>query len=74
MGYPVPTLDRDNLVDPVLTYLEERGCLSRGRFGDWSDETSGQDQAFQKGLETVSQLLGNEVPVASDAMRRLMTL
>ena len=73
-GYPIPTLDRDDLIDPVLTYLEERGCFSRGRFGDWAYETSGQDQAFQKGLDTVSELSRTEVPVASDAMRYLLTL
>ena len=72
-GYPVPTLDRDDLIDPVLAFLEDRGCFSRGRFGDWAYETSGQDQAFQKGLETVSQISGIQVPPASDAMRHLLT-
>ena len=59
-GYPVPTTDRDNLVDPVLGWLEERECLSRGRFGDWSYESSGQDQAFDKGLEAALHLTGTD--------------
>lgn len=71
-GYPVPTLDRDDLIDPVLALLEKRGCFSRGRFGDWAYETSGQDQAFQKGLATVHQLSGGKVPAAAQAVRHLL--
>lgn len=58
-GYPTPTLNRDDVVDPTLAALEKQGIFSRGRFGMWKYEVSNQDHTFMQGVEWVNNLLHN---------------
>jgi protoporphyrinogen oxidase len=53
LGYPVPFLGRDALLNPLQTALEDHGVRSRGRFGGWRYESSNQDYAFMQGVEAV---------------------
>ncbi len=50
-GYPTPTIDRDQVVDPILLKLEKQDIYSRGRFGMWKYEVSNQDHTFMQGVE-----------------------
>jgi protoporphyrinogen oxidase len=56
-GYPTPWRGRDNVLDVVLPALEEKGILSRGRFGAWKYEVSNQDHSCLQGVEAVDHLL-----------------
>ena len=60
LGYPVPGLHRDEVLEELLPELEKLGIYSRGRFGAWKYEVSNQDHSFQQGVEIVSRLLLNE--------------
>lgn len=53
MGYPVPSLGRDQVLEPALHELEERNIRSRGRFGGWRYESCNQDYAFMQGVQAV---------------------
>jgi protoporphyrinogen oxidase len=55
-GYPTPFLDRDRLVEPILTELENVNIYSRGRFGGWKYEVSNQDHSLMQGVELVNHL------------------
>lgn len=58
-GYPVPTLERDQILKEALPELEKYKISSRGRFGGWKYEVSNQDHTFMQGVEWVNkQLLG----------------
>lgn len=63
-GYPVPTLGRDDTIDPILHELEARHrILSRGRFGAWKYEVANQDHSFMQGVEAADHLVaGSEEP------------
>lgn len=37
-GYPIPTLERDEILDKLLPELKAMGIYSRGRFGSWKYE------------------------------------
>jgi protoporphyrinogen oxidase len=56
-GYPVPTLDRDQVLDELLPFLRELGIYSRGRFGAWKYEVGNQDHSFMQGVEAVEHIL-----------------
>ncbi len=56
-GYPVPTLERDTIVDPTLVGLEAEGILSRGRFGAWRYEVGNMDHSFMQGYEAAAHAL-----------------
>jgi hypothetical protein len=56
-GYPVPTLDRDEILSEVLPALCDLGIYSRGRFGAWKYEVGNQDHAFMQGVEAVEHIL-----------------
>jgi len=56
-GYPTPWRGRDAILDVVLPALEEKGILSRGRFGAWKYEVSNQDHSCLQGVEAVDHLL-----------------
>lgn len=57
-GYPVPTLGRDEILDPLLEQFRARGIYSRGRFGAWKYEVSNQDHSYLQGREAVDHMLG----------------
>jgi protoporphyrinogen oxidase len=56
-GYPVPTLDRDAIIEQVLPKLQEKSIYSRGRFGSWKYEVANQDHSFMIGVEAVDNIL-----------------
>ncbi|MCB9652438.1 MAG: FAD-dependent oxidoreductase, partial [Deltaproteobacteria bacterium] len=56
-GYPVPTRERDALLDTILPWLEARQIYSRGRFGQWRYELGNQDHSYMQGVELVDRLL-----------------
>jgi len=60
-GYPTPSLDRNQVLFPLLVKLEEMGIYSRGRFGAWRYEVGNMDHSFMQGVEFVNRtLLGSE--------------
>ncbi len=56
-SYPVPTVERDELLGVVIPWLENRGIYSRGRFGMWKYEVSNTDHSLMQGVELVDRLL-----------------
>lgn len=60
-GYPIPHLDRDDILDVVQRELESKGIFSRGRFGGWKYEVSNQDHSFMQGVEIIDRLV-NGIP------------
>lgn len=52
-GYPTPSLERDDILDSVIPFLDKLGIHSRGRFGGWKYEVSNQDHSFMQGVEWV---------------------
>jgi protoporphyrinogen oxidase len=59
-GYPVPSLERDELLDAADAALRPLGIFSRGRFGGWKYEVSNQDHSFMQGVEFVDHVLRGE--------------
>ena len=45
-GFPVPTVDRDEVVDEALDWLKEKNVWSRGRFGAFKYEVGNADHCF----------------------------
>lgn len=45
-GFPVPTTDRDEIVNESLEWLKEKNVWSRGRFGAFKYEVGGADHCF----------------------------
>lgn len=56
-SYPVPTLDRDDRLAVILPWLEQRGILSRGRFGLWKYEVANTDHSVMQGIEAVERIV-----------------
>lgn len=60
-SYPVPTIERDNILARVIPYLQSLGIYSRGRFGMWKYEVANTDHSLMQGVELIdSLLLGQE--------------
>lgn len=57
-AYPIPTLGRDRALSTIQAYLEERGILSRGRFGAWKYEVGNMDHSIMQGVEAVNCVMG----------------
>ena len=55
-AYPVPTRDRDAALAVVLPWLDERGILSRGRFGTWRYEVGNMDHAVKMGVDVARRI------------------
>jgi protoporphyrinogen oxidase len=68
-GYPVPSLQRDAILDAVIPALDALGIYSRGRFGGWKYEVSNQDHSYMQGVELVRHLLKGE-PETTYTVRR----
>ncbi len=56
-AYPVPTLDRDEILNKIKYFLEPKGIFSLGRFGSFRYETGKMDECFMQGFETVKQVI-----------------
>ncbi len=59
-GYPIPSLDRDALLDRIEPALYARNVLSRGRFGAWKYEVGNMDHSFMQGVEAANHILFGE--------------
>ena len=62
-GYPVPTVDRDDLLNEIIPGLEKHNIYSRGRFGGWKYEVANMDHSVMQGVECVNRLLTGEEEV-----------
>lgn len=60
-GYPVPFLERDQLLDVIQPWLQENSIYSRGRFGGWRYEVGNQDHSLMQGVE-VADLIMRRIP------------
>lgn len=56
-GYPVPTLQRDEMLSSIQKELTTHNIFSRGRFGGWKYEVCNQDHAFMQGVEVIDAVL-----------------
>ena len=56
-GYPVPSINREMILEKVQPWLESKGIFSRGWFGGWRYEVSNQDHSFMQGIEVIDKLL-----------------
>ncbi len=59
-GYPIPSLQRDAVLDQIEPLLWARNILSRGRFGAWKYEVGNMDHSFMQGVEAVNHILLGE--------------
>jgi hypothetical protein len=59
-SYPTPSVERDAILSDVIPWLEERGILSRGRFGMWKYEIANTDHTLMQGVEAVDRLVLGE--------------
>ena len=62
-GYPIPTVDRDDILNDVIPALEEHNIFSRGRFGGWKYEVANMDHSLMQGVEAINRILLNEKEV-----------
>lgn len=66
-GYPIPTIDRDEILAELLPGLEAHQIYSRGRFGGWKYEVANMDHSLMQGVECVNRLLeGGDEPTLND--------
>ena len=56
-GYPVPFLNREEVLNKVNPFLEKYNIYSRGRFGGWRYEVANQDHSFMQGVELAEYLI-----------------
>jgi protoporphyrinogen oxidase len=56
-AYPIPTLERDKILETILPYLEQRGIYSRGRFGAWRYEIGNMDHCVMQGVKTIDKII-----------------
>jgi len=59
-GYPVPSTDRNAILDELQPRLAELNLYSRGRFGGWKYEVANMDHSLMQGVECVNHLLNGE--------------
>jgi protoporphyrinogen oxidase len=59
-GYPVPTLDRDAVLNELMPKLASAHIHSRGRFGGWKYEVANMDHSLMQGVECANRLLRDE--------------
>lgn len=56
-GYPIPTLDRDDVIMDVMPKLERHHVYSRGRFGGWKYEVGNMDHSLMQGVEIADKII-----------------
>ncbi len=56
-AYPIPSVDRDEALAAIQSYLESQEIYSRGRFGSWKYEIGNQDHSLMQGVELVDRWL-----------------
>lgn len=56
LGYPTPSIQRDEVLKELIPALQEKGICSRGRFGAWMYEISNQDHTFMQGVEWIDYI------------------
>jgi hypothetical protein len=56
-AYPVPTIDRDEALSVIQSFLESVDVYSRGRFGAWRYEIGNMDHSFMQGVEIADRLI-----------------
>lgn len=54
LGYPTPSVTRDETLNEIHKELTSIQIDSRGRFGAWKYEVSNQDHSFMQGVEWVN--------------------
>jgi len=59
-AYPVPTLERDEALRAVQSYLMDRDVYSRGRFGAWLYEVGNMDHSFKQGQDAVDYIFNKK--------------
>ncbi|HEV7299387.1 MAG TPA: FAD-dependent oxidoreductase [Tepidisphaeraceae bacterium] len=59
-SYPTPSVERDEILQQVIPYLETQDIYSRGRFGMWKYEVSNTDHSLMQGVEVVNRLVLGE--------------
>lgn len=55
-AYPIPTLQRNDALQLIQTYLEKLNIYSRGRFGGWKYEIANTDHSVMQGKEIIDKL------------------
>jgi len=58
--YPIPALSYREITSRLLGRMEERGILSRGRFGAWRYEVGNMDHSFMQGMEVARRIVLGE--------------
>lgn len=59
-AYPVPTLDRDEALRRIQSYLMDQDVYSRGRFGAWLYEAGNMDHSFKQGKDVVDYIFNKK--------------
>ena len=71
-GYPVPGLERDSALEHILAALEEKGILSRGRFGAWKYEVGNMAILTCRALRQRAEFLPGWMRPLFCILKRLM--
>ena len=72
-SYPTPSVERDEILADVISWLEARDVYSRGRFGMWKYEVSNTDHTLMQGVEIVNRLLLGEAETTIGMVYRITT-
>lgn len=56
-AYPIPTLNRDVVLNKIQKFLENDKIYSRGRFGGWKYEIGNMDHCVMTGIELIDRIL-----------------
>jgi hypothetical protein len=56
-GYPTPSLERDNVLNEAIPFLQKQDIWSRGRFGSYKYEVANQDHSMAIGVEAADNIM-----------------
>ncbi len=59
-AYPVPSIERDDILKVLQGFLMDNDIYSRGRFGGWKYEVANMDHCVMQGKEAVDSILNGE--------------